>query len=537
MMARRLEELEREYRLRWEYATHYHRTSKNQPLTFQDKPYLAQVYADQSINLIVMKAVQTGATEWALCETFSLCERGYNVFYVLPNFNSRNAFVANRIRMTINNTDHYRAMAKEPREKQEGAGKGAGLFHFGNAAMRFASSETPRDFDEFDADCWIVDDYHNCDPENLHLCDDRISASSLKARRRIGIPILPEQGIHAEFLQSDQKEWEVPCPHCGHWQTLDFFTQVVVQESEGRYELQDSDWDVNSGRDIQVYCTECHKPLDRLANGRWEPRTESPISGYHLSKMMAPTSAVSELWQKLQKGMANDTVFQTLMNRDLGLPYEGAGDARLTDGVLNDCARDYTMPHSSEGPCSMGVDVGKRALHVRISEWQGETRKAVCIGTVPGFKELSSLMKRYNVRACVVDANPETRKAVEFQGGQPKGRVWLCEYPNWGTEKKMQKILLNRKEGIVQVDRTQTMDDVLESYVMERTHLPQNAASVRDFYAHMKAPQRVIQERAGKPVAVWVHSVPDDYYHADNYDNIARELFKHSGSSGRAGWL
>lgn len=502
--------------LRWHYANHYHRTDKGQPLTFDDKPYLEQLYRDDSPHIVLQKCVQVGITEWAICEMFSQCERGYSVFYVLPKYGTRNTFVANRIQKTINRVRHYQQMLHDA----VGESESRSMYHFGAGVVKFASSETITDFGEFPADLWIIDEWHDCHPENILLADDRISASLLKARRAIGNPIYPDTGIHAEYQRTDQKEWHIRCERCGAWQALDFFRHVCRKRDGDGYELLDKD--STSGQDISLFCERCGMALNRLGKGEWVAQASSDISGYRFSKLFTPFTTITELWQKLQRGLTNRSIFQAFMNRDLGLPHADV-DFRLDRTLLDACGSDYHMPMMSSGPCTMGVDVGN-VLHVRISECVGGVRRAAYIGTVQDFKALDELMNRYRVRCCVVDARPETRKATEFQAAHPKGVVWLCEYASFAIEKQAEKIVPSHTTGIVQVDRTQTLDDLIGSYLSKSSVLPQNASTIPDYYPQMLASTRVIEERGSKQVAVWIHQGADHYFHAENYDLIAHAI-------------
>ena len=125
--------------------------------------------------------------------------------------------------------------------------------------------------------------------------------------------------------------------------------------------------------------------------------------------------------------------------------------------------------------------------------------------------------------SCVFDAGPETRKVVEFQETKENGIVWLCSYPTMSIEKKIDGILLDQENYLVKVDRTQSLDKLVASYRTQQTILPTNAASIPDFYKQMTASQRVHDENRNE--YVWVHTTPDDYFHASNYDLRAWEVF------------
>ena len=71
---------------------------------------------------------------------------------------------------------------------------------------------------------------------------------------------------------------------------------------------------------------------------------------------------------------------------------------------------------------------------------------------------------------------------------------------------------------MVTIDRTRSIDSTFARFYEREVTLPQNIrAAVKDYYAHMKAPVRVIEDRGGIPTAVYVESGPDHFAHAENY--------------------
>ncbi len=65
--------------------------------------------------------------------------------------------------------------------------------------------------------------------------------------------------------------------------------------------------------------------------------------------------------------------------------------------------------------------------------------------------------------------------------------------------------------------------DVTYSRFYEKINtLPGDIRNYRDYYAHLKAQVRVIEDRAGVPTAVYIESGPADHLaHAENYCTVA----------------
>jgi hypothetical protein len=302
------------------------------------------------------------------------------------------------------------------------------------------------------------------------------------------------------------------------------------ETGDNEYELIDKGWAADSYRgDVGVFCAKCGEPLDRLADGAWIAEyPDRPVHGYHIHRLISPNTSIAELVAAWDKALTNETLKQRFINSELGNPFSSTG-AKLNRALLDRCVADYTMPTSSDGPCTMGVDVGS-LLHVRISEVKSGERRAVYIGTVREFTELDELAKRFNVRTIVVDAMPETRSARQLADRLP-GIVFLCQYTK--TDKVGSRygdnadfwMDLDHIKRTVNVDRTQSLDASHAAILNGENILPANAGTIPDYYDQMIVPTRVFDEARER--FVWTKG-EDHYRHADNYDHIAFKI--HTGA-------
>lgn len=136
------------------------------------------------------------------------------------------------------------------------------------------------------------------------------------------------------------------------------------------------------------------------------------------------------------------------------------------------------------------------------------------------FDEVGRIFRRYGVDTLVIDALPETRKARELQAGLPRGKCWLAYYVDGSKDKEIAK--WDEDKGTVIIDRTRAMDDTYTQFYEEAFTLPANARDIRDYYAHLCASVRALEEKRDEtPVARYVHSQPDHYAHAETYCNVA----------------
>lgn len=504
------------------FALVHHRNTGGRKMRFEGKHYLFPIYADNSRDIVIMKSVQCGISEWEILDTIVNCENGLSVFYVLPKYELRNTFVANRVNKLFNMVPYYRQRLKD----SVGDADSAHIKHYANGTIKFVSSNTISDFLEFPADAVIVDELDRCDQKNIPYAYDRLKASTYKLTRKVGNPTISGFGIHDEFKNSDQKEWVVRCEHCNEHQELDFFKTVVEEYEQGMYRLRDSEWAEESGRDINTICAHCGKPFNRLsAHGFWlRKNPSSDVSGYHISRMLDGNTTIAELWKAFQRAQGNETKKQAFFNSDLGIPFESKG-AKLSDFLLDQCVGDYSTK-SNGVDTIMGVDVGS-VLHVSVSEIENGKRKKIFIGTIPTFEELDIVIRQYGVTCGVVDALPETHEAKKLRN-RFKGLIWLCDFHS--KEGSSKELKLDHEFYKVSCDRTTVFDDSHADVLLKNVMFPINAKSIDEgkFYQQMCAPTRLFDEEANR--FVWREgNTPDHYRLADVYEKIAATIKQLTG--------
>jgi hypothetical protein len=225
-------------------------------------------------------------------------------------------------------------------------------------------------------------------------------------------------------------------------------------------------------------------------------------------------------------------------NSKQGLPYIPEGgqvvDTEI-DGTIRTYFKEQQRPDVGTSRCIvMGVDQGKQN-HIVIVEYllagpDTEDINAVSFAKVlwegkrPGsdFMSLDPLMREWQVRACVIDADPQINDARRFARRFP-GYVYLCRYRRGVTGKELQ---VTEEEGdapIVTVDRTNWLDASIGRFHSSRAHLPADVSL--EFRDHIKALARTYErDDLGNSRAVYLHDGPDHFAHAFNYAEIALPL-------------
>lgn len=505
------------------FAHLHHVTEHGKKIDLAGRPYLLPFYekAHEELDRISMKSVQVGITEELISEVLYWAEEGLSVLYVLPTRDIRGDFVKNRIDKTARLSSHHSGQFRF----SVGGSDAVGLKHYGRGTLKFVGSNTPNEFLEYPADVLVIDENDRCNAENVAMAEDRISASAHKIRRVVGNPTGEQVGISKLFWEeSTAAFWTIPCSECRFRQHIDWFANVVEETEEDVFILRDREWQPGSFTDIRPICISCQRPFDRLALGEYVATYPSRSRvGRHLDKLFIPTNTLAELWEKFLLALLDPVKRQVFHNNYLGYGYTPKG-ARPDDTLLNAARREYHLPSSGK-KCTMGVDVGNRFLHVRISDHPAPgVRRMVYSGTIPmsdGMTNLDPLMVQYGVDCAAVDWQPETSAAKAFRKRWP-GRVYLVRYP---TGEKITEIKKDAEDPLLLiVDRTQSLDDTMQDLVRGFNWLPAEAAGLDGgaYYMQMKSSVRVYDHIHG--VARWENTGPDHYRHADNYDKVAYRM-------------
>jgi hypothetical protein len=487
-----------------------HKTHKKKKMKIKNT-FLEDIYKDRSREMVVKKSTQSGISEYLIVRSIARARQKKNIFYVLPTFDLKNAFVKERFYKSLLYTNYYQQLLKENETRNADS---MSMIMLGGGTIAFVGSNTEVAFISYPADDVYIDEYDKCNQQNIAMAPERQSASDDKYSIKIANPTFNNFGIDTEYKNSDQKKWFIKCDGCGKYIHPDFFKHVVREEAEGIYVIRDKEFDRFSGNDIKPICHKCNKPYNRKKYGIWVKQQEHIISGYQISKMFSSTEKLYELVDKLEKGLTNEIWLQRLYNGDLGLSFTAKGACIDTD-MLNKCVRDYVLIKESKNPCIMGIDVGK-VFNIVIREVLPDGRlKAVYIGEEPDIKDVYDLYTRFNVKCAVIDAMPESRLSKKFAYNF-KG-AFRCYY---GTDKKDN---INIQSKIVQTDRTQILDSVKEAIIIQKYLLPKNAQNIKNYYRHMCASTRYFDEKRNK--YIWTEgNEPDHYFHAEAYCLIAYRI-------------
>jgi hypothetical protein len=518
------------------------------PFNLLEHPYLKGIYQETAKVVVLYKASQMGASEYAVSYALHAADaRMATVLYIFPTDTHVSDFSSARIGPAIEASPYLNSIVVEGGGKD--GKRGADRVTLKRVRDRFiylrggqvkTNGQAPQ-LKSIDADLIVLDEVDEMDPRAPSIAEKRLGHSTIAEQRWISTPTYPGVGIHAKWLESDQREWFVRCEACGERQPMTIHQVVDAWDELGR---------PTAWHDY-VACQKCRRPLNRLAPGEWVAAfPDREIAGFHLTKLFGPTTSLKHLVQGLVT--TDETKRREAFNQDLGETYTPRG-GQITDGTLDDCRRDYGRGPVAGERTVMGVDVNKTLNVVIRGPRNAETgeRPLRFAGELESFEAVGYLIKQYRVERCVIDALPETRKARELQADFApsvrkngmetllfeRGVVWLAYYVVQKTgSKNAEMAVWDKEKGVVNIDRTRALDNTFALFYDQQNTLPGDARDLPDYYAHLKAPVRTVEKDAtGQPVARYVESNPDHYAHAENYCNIAtmEMAVKRAGTWGR----
>lgn len=492
--------------------------------SFKHHPWSKEMHDCLDEMMIGQKAAQMGYTEVALNKTFyNIDILGNSCLYVLPASTPDAAdFSTSRFDPALELSDHLKNLFSNV--------KNIGHKRAGSANLFIRGSRSRNQLKSIPVSYATIDEVDEMVQGNISLIFERMSGQLSKQSFLLSTPTIEHFGINTYFNQSSQDHWFFPCPSCSRSIRLTFPECLVVTGD---------DWSDPKVYDSYLICPLCRNKLrheqkvDFLNKGHWvSANTDRAMRGFHVNQLYSATVKPHELAISYLKGKTNPSDEQEFFNSKLGLPHEPEG-ARISDKDIAECMGSFRMLDKVVKPAliTMGIDVGKW-IHYEITEYHIDTKKMsndvnllatgkiLKAGRVEQFEELDSLMGRFRVNFCVIDANPERRKALEF-AERFWGFVKLCFY---GRGVNGKNITVHKPEQhTITVDRTSWLDLSLGRVKDNRIKFPVDLSL--EYKSHLKSLVRITEkDKDGNPVGRYVKTSEDHYAHARNYCEIALQL-------------
>jgi phage terminase large subunit GpA-like protein len=330
--------------------------------------------------------------------------------------------------------------------------------------------------------------------------------------------------IHPEYLKSDQRRFYVPCPHCGHMQTLRW-AQVkwldndpntagyLCERAEGCGAL----WS-NAERIFAVRC------------GKWiAEHPERKVAGFHISELYASFRTLAEIVADFLDAKDAPEKLKTFVNTSLAEVWRDEKGEKVDAETLAERREDYDAESVPEGAVvvTMAVDVQDDRLEVEFVGWGvGEESWGVdhvVLRGDPGSEDLwarldDELAKTFHredgavlaVSAATIDtAGHYTKQAYAWARKHQTRRVYACI----GRGGKGRPLVAPGKKPLKNGLRLFTVgvDTAKELLLFSRVRIKDHGAGychwhrgfTAEYFEQLTSERRVVRYSKGHPMHVW----------------------------------
>jgi hypothetical protein len=354
------------------------------------------------------------------------------------------------------------------------------------------------------------------DASVVELAEGRLAHSDVHEFVEISNPTLPDRGICDAFLRGDQRFWYRRCD-CGRWccAVKDFMDdpEKTVQRDE-------------NGRGF-VSCPKCGRNVGPRRGsrtlqlpGEWHADCPSHAEwgvSYQANHLM---TVYNDPWTILRKFRDPPNGDPTRVWRQiLGLGYVGAEEKLQEKQVLALCGQEPMATHH-DGPCAMGIDVGKNC-HIVLGCKREQNEYEIFKVVECPMAELKTvghdLRLAFNVRWTVIDNQPEMLLATEFQKAE-RGVV-LGDYKVNNADPDF-----DSTPGWVKMDRTVLLDWSYAMVEQKMLVLPRRTPIIETFAKQVCDPAKVKEETKTGSRYVYISSSKGDHFrHALGYFKLAAD--------------
>ena len=449
------------------------RNEKGEKLDYKDRLFLLDILTDWSKEIVIKKSAQIGGSvTFNLKVLFAIKYLKLNVIYTFPTASDVSEFVVSKTNKLLQaNPSLFKGMQTDNVERKEIDGR---FLFFKGTVSDTAPIMTS-------ADLLVHDEVSRSDQKTLEDYKSRTKASEYKGRWLFSNPTTEKDILDQQWLLSDKKEWMIKC-QCGFEQELKFPDSI--------------------GLERKCYqCVACKKPLtnDMRRKGRWVAQDPSkPISGYHISLLMAPWITAEEI---IKDSQGDQEYFYNFV---LGEPYN-PGDLRVSRSTILD---NWTPKSLVTGNYYLGVDVGNIKHYCLGSE-----KGIIKVGRFSKWQELDDLIAFYKIQSGVIDSNPDNTMARYYVEKYPQMMMSTFEDNNvnpqalvWFGE--------GERLGVVYSNRNRAIDTMINEIINAKIlfGLPSDY-DFREYLKHWETLRRVKEINAkGIERYVWDSTTGEDHY-------------------------
>jgi phage terminase large subunit GpA-like protein len=481
-------------------------------------------------TVVVQSSAQVGKTEVVLNVLgFYVDQDPAPILVVQPTLQLGEAFSKDRLSTMLRDTPALQGKVKDARARDSGNT----LLHktFPGGHITIAGANSPASLASRPIRVLLADEVDKypisagAEGDPISLAKKRTTTFWNRKLLLVSTPTVKGQSrIEAAYKESDQRQYWVPCPDCGHEQRL-VWSQVR--------------WPEGKPSAAEYCCTECgtlwsdSQRWGAVRKGRWVATAEfNGVAGFHLSEIYSPWRKLGETAEDFTMSKTDPERLRAWVNTSLGETWEDSGET-VDGGQLRELIEPYGPEDLPERVlyATAGVDTQDNRLEVEIVGWgDGEESWGIAYHVIYGdpaqeavWAELDAvLLETYRttegrvirVQAAAVDSGGHHAEAVlRFCRERFRRRVYAIKgmggqgKPIWPLRASKTKT----RDSVFMIGVDTAKDTVYARFKIAEAgpgmcHLPadQSTGYDDDWFEQVTSEQRMTRYREGRPYVVWV---------------------------------
>jgi hypothetical protein len=390
------------------------------PFSFQSYEFQRAIIDDMHPDMSVIKCSQVGLTEVQLRKYLGILTRNDAVsgIFSLPNEDMFKRVYKTRLKPILDRDDVFNPPSDIKPIRSTGLIQIRESFGYITGCGEDDATSIPADF--------LMHDELDLSPEDMiGLYQSRLQNSSMRITQKFSTPTFKGYGIDRDYKLTDQREYEIRCEACNHWQ-VPLFTRKFVHcpefEQLDLEKFTDLTAEIIATMDLSetyVKCERCHRALD-LANAstrEWVARhpSRTAFRGYYVRPFSAGRLSPDYVFTQLAKYLKSGFI-RGFYNTVLGEPHNSADSQVQREDIEACMARGSAeIPNISHDiPVFLGVDVGFQCYLTLSYDNENGEPVWILFEQVPVSRleaRIAELRKVYNIASAGIDRFPFTPTA------------------------------------------------------------------------------------------------------------------------------
>lgn len=338
-------------------------------------PYLREILDHLSASartqrVVLCFAAQVGKTEVGLNWIgYVMHHAPAPMLVVLPSLEIRKRWVLQRLAPMLRESTVLREMFAN---RKRDAANSEDVKDYPGGLLVLSGANSPASLASMPIKYVVCDEVDSYDTElgdegdPLKLITQRQSNFPRRKLLLVSTPKKPkgESLIENAYLDSDQRQYHVPCPHCDTLQPL------LWRHPDGSHGLKRND----ATGEVYYGCRACgeriqehHKPA-MLAAGRWiARRPDHPTRGYHLTALYAPIGlglSWRELWDEWLDAQTDTSKLKSFIQTKLAETWEAKKEG--VDATRLVARLEVYPEHMPRRLRAVGIDVQKGRIEMSV---------------------------------------------------------------------------------------------------------------------------------------------------------------------------